>query len=118
MVRKEEIMKSQNFFNRWIMSLNEASVIEIEERSCTRHMPVNRKIREVGFYLLDSVSIGDITYLYTYHKEEHYMPKTEVMLHKMINKEGKMYMADLEESDKQNLDLFYEEIFKIKRKIN
>lgn len=85
---------------KWLLSYTESKTLSMEVKEVNPYIPLNRYLKTVGWYDLEGVRVGGVTYIITFDPSE---PKGQ-MSHILVTKTGDKGPISLEETDKTHMD--------------
>ncbi len=98
------------YVTKWLLKVNEGELI-VKKEKLSSHMPINRKVEEIGYYQYGFIDMGDFLYQYTYYPKEKNTTKSAVLVGRFEKVDNSMKMSDMTTTDLKNMDLFYKEFF-------
>ena len=100
--RKEDNMG--NKIVKWLLKVNREGEIDITSNELSRHVPINRMLDKVGFYMVDAITVNDVTYLCVFEFDEKNRRKTKILVSRIKEDEHGEGLIDMTELDRINMD--------------
>ena len=102
----------KNTTTKWLVRLDDMGQVMIIPKEVNRHAPINRILDNVGFYDLDSITVGGKKYLIVMKPEERYSIKSLVLVSKINQDEKGEGFIDMERDDSLNMEVVADKYLK------
>jgi hypothetical protein len=100
---------------KWLLSVDANGELKIQPRNINSYIPINRILDDTGYFHLDAIDTGGVTYLVVYEPNEKWTIKTKILVAKNNPDKNQPGLIDLEESDLFNMEAVADKYLRAKR---
>jgi len=99
-----------NTIKKWLLTARPNGEVDIFKQDVNIHMPINRKLDEIGFYSLDVIHVNGRSYLYVFDACENHRHKTKLLISRIDQMYGGEGLVDMQDDDYDNVLLIIEKL--------
>lgn len=99
-----------NTIKKWLLVLKPNGEVDIFEHDVNIHIPINRKLDQIGLYPFDVITINGRSYLYVFEAYEKDSKKTKVLISRIGKKNEGEGLIDMQDDDQDNAQIIIEQL--------